>query len=238
MDMTFNIIIGMQIESDVMDDDDDAENDEGEEEDEAEDEDGSDGSEEVSVEDEEGDDDDDEDSMADNISDTPGSENHNEGEDDSSSDGSGDESERLSSVMKESLRLKKEFEDMQKSEISLIKTTEVLDDQVEKGKHAHTQLRLWDSLVEMRIRLQRVVSGANRLPRTDSLRRFQGASHVGLAATQSGSGQLLSRMADLQDQLAEQFPSVFSNTGKSVKRLLPDDDFTVSEASLASRLNG
>jgi hypothetical protein len=35
-----------------------------------------------------------------------------------------------------------------------MKTAEQAEDQVWKGRHARSQLQIWDSLVEMRIRLQ------------------------------------------------------------------------------------
>jgi hypothetical protein len=66
--------------------------------------------------------------------------------------------------MEDSMRLKKEFEEMQKEEVkfrfllliqmSLVSATKESEDHVAKGQHARAQLQLWDSLTEMRIRMQ------------------------------------------------------------------------------------
>ncbi|CAL8096623.1 unnamed protein product [Orchesella dallaii] len=44
--------------------------------------------------------------------------------------------------------------------------------EIEKGKATLNQLRIWDSLLEVRIRLQKMLLDCNRLPRTDEFQRI------------------------------------------------------------------
>lgn len=79
---------------------------------------------------------------------------------------------RVDAIMQASLRLKKEFEEMQAEvllmsgatslQAALLPAPEERSDEVQKGRHAHAQLQLWDSLLELRIRLQVSLSSRPR----------------------------------------------------------------------------
>ena len=48
--------------------------------------------------------------------------------------------------------------------MAVMHTAEDAEDQVDKGKHAHAQLQLWDSFVEMRPRNESVELGYHLKP--------------------------------------------------------------------------
>eukprot|EP00047_Mylnosiga_fluctuans_P004297 m.233731 g.233731 ORF g.233731 m.233731 type:complete len:479 (+) comp12558_c0_seq1:2-1438(+) len=162
--------------------------------------------------------------------------NDEEDEDDGDDSEPGDEDDHLDAVMADSLRLRKEYEEMQKSELALMHKPQEVEDQAAKGKHTRAQLQLWDTMVEMRIRLQHVLTAANRLPRGEALRPFHRPARKLLTAAEGNAGRLLDTLVGLQDTLAAQSEGVFAEG--SLKRPRGDDDCDDWEAVLAARHGG
>jgi protein AATF/BFR2 len=84
------------------------------------------------------------------------------------------------------------------------------DRQAAKAAGVRAQQRLWGSALEMRIRLQKAVSGANRLPRPAAAAAFK-ASNSAVADSyqqlRSACQETLESMLQLHDALAQQHPA-------------------------------
>ncbi|KAM8797264.1 protein AATF [Eudromia elegans] len=85
-----------------------------------------------------------------------------------------------------------------------------VDEEVEKGKAVKNQLALWDHLLEGRIKMQKVLLTANRLPQPDTYpvfkkeggQEFDNAVKNGYKALEA----LLRTLVELQDELLYEYP--------------------------------
>ncbi|KAG5459620.1 MAG: apoptosis antagonizing transcription factor-domain-containing protein, partial [Olpidium bornovanus] len=77
--------------------------------------------------------------------------------------------------------------------------------EIEKGRHVRTQLSLWDVLLDTRIRLQKVVSAANRLPPFGLLPAFlqKEESAAAVAGAKDELRGLFDCLRSLQEELVE-----------------------------------
>jgi protein AATF/BFR2 len=84
------------------------------------------------------------------------------------------------------------------------------DRQAAKAAGVRAQQRLWGNALELRIRLQKAVNGANRLPRPPAAAAFQSAnSQVAASYKQlrTACQETLESMLQLHDTLAQQHPA-------------------------------
>lgn len=100
---------------------------------------------------------------------------------------------------------------------------------VEKGKHVRQQLKLWDNCLESRIRMQKVIDDANKLPQKDNYYDF-------LAEAEGIENDLETAKTDLReiiDDLMDMRVGLFTQNGSidvsnkdynTRKRHLDDDD--------------
>ncbi|XP_030818293.1 protein AATF [Camarhynchus parvulus] len=83
-------------------------------------------------------------------------------------------------------------------------------EEVEKGKAVRNQLALWDQLMEGRIKMQKVLLTANRLPQPDTYPRFrkEGGQDFDHAVENCCKAleALLKVLVELQDELLYQYP--------------------------------
>ncbi|XP_021474127.2 protein AATF [Oncorhynchus mykiss] len=87
---------------------------------------------------------------------------------------------------------------------------EKVDEEVEKGKAVKDQLALWDQLLEGRIKMQKVLLTANKLPQPHTFPEFKkrgGAEFAGALKNSHKALKALQRsLLELQDQLLHQNP--------------------------------
>ncbi|KAI8984148.1 apoptosis antagonizing transcription factor-domain-containing protein [Mycotypha africana] len=99
----------------------------------------------------------------------------------------------------------------------------------EKGKHVRQQLTLWDNCLESRIRMQKVVDDANRLPQNDTYYDFLAKSEgveKDLEVAKTELREIIDDLMDIRSGLFAQHGSV-DLTDKELnsrKRHLDDDD--------------
>ncbi|KAI8928401.1 apoptosis-antagonizing transcription factor [Entophlyctis helioformis] len=127
----------------------------------------------------------------------------NDDDDDSDDDGDGSEDadqDKQARMMSELARLESD----EKKMIHTLSQSAKAD--VEKGRHVRAQLALWESLLEIRIRIQKIVDLANRLPQPDvyasvleAAAEFQASpsSAIGAEVLQTASSELVALLNDL-----------------------------------------
>ncbi|XP_060070017.1 protein AATF-like [Ylistrum balloti] len=125
-------------------------------------------------------------------------EDESEGSDDESNENDEDDSEDIGDSedagdededdMEESMNGNEEMTKFSKADVNL---------EIEKGKAAKAQLGIWDSLLENRIKLQKVVGLVNQLPQPDTWGTFEDNSEKGDNFTQTS----LTAQASLQNLL-------------------------------------
>ncbi|XP_061680061.1 protein AATF isoform X1 [Syngnathoides biaculeatus] len=85
---------------------------------------------------------------------------------------------------------------------------EKLDEEVEKGQAVRKQLALWEQLLEARIKMQKALASANRLPRPHALPRFRDRGGPRLAGAAKDARKALKALQrsllDLQELLGRQ----------------------------------
>ncbi|KJE97005.1 hypothetical protein CAOG_007493 [Capsaspora owczarzaki ATCC 30864] len=108
-----------------------------------------------------------------------------------------------------------------------------------KGQHARTQTKLFDSFLETRIRLQSVVTVANRMPHPDKLPAFarEGGDQTqqALSSVQTEVADLLDKMLDLQQSLFQQNPEVASVAVPRSKRRQSTEEYWQSMSGTHKR---
>ncbi|XP_044735364.1 protein AATF [Chrysoperla carnea] len=108
---------------------------------------------------------------------------------------------------------------------------ENINSQVQKGQCVKNQLRLWENLLEVRIKLQKCLITANRLPQTDTYTKIKeksGEEFEKLAKeTQSNVAKVLDGLLNLQDTLLKKYPETKNLDQKTVEESdeeIPSDD--------------
>jgi protein AATF/BFR2 len=84
------------------------------------------------------------------------------------------------------------------------------DRQAAKAAGVRAQQRLWGNALELRIRLQKAVNGANRLPRPPAAAAFKSSSKqvaAGYKQLRAACQETLESMLQLHDALAQQHPA-------------------------------
>jgi protein AATF/BFR2 len=84
------------------------------------------------------------------------------------------------------------------------------DRQAAKAAGVRAQQRLWGNALELRIRLQKAVNGANRLPRPAAAAAFKSSSNqvaAGYRQLRAACQETLESMLQLHDALAQQHPA-------------------------------
>ncbi|XP_062448385.1 protein AATF isoform X2 [Rhea pennata] len=107
-----------------------------------------------------------------------------------------------------------------------------MDEEVEKGKAVKNQLALWDQLLEGRIKMQKVLLTANRLPQPDTFptfkkeggQEFDNAVKNGYKALKA----LLRVLVDLQDELLYQYPGTRHLVDGKQSKIESDDEILSS----------
>nr|XP_046175710.1 protein AATF [Oncorhynchus gorbuscha] len=117
---------------------------------------------------------------------------------------------------------------------------EKVDEEVEKGKAVKDQLALWDQLLEGRIKMQKVLLTANKLPQPHTFPEFKkrgGAEFAGALKNSHKALKALQRsLLELQDQLLHQNPDTrpisLGNTwgARSEEEIHSDDEEERKEA--------
>ncbi|KAJ3003086.1 hypothetical protein HKX48_001954, partial [Thoreauomyces humboldtii] len=111
-------------------------------------------------------------------------------------------------------RLAKELEQLEAEETKLVKTMSAsAKSDVEKGHHVRAQITLWDGLLDSRIRIQRAVAVANRLPHPSLYPAFVSSSPTAASAIADTSDSLVTlidSLITLRTSLAAQNPSLSS----------------------------
>ncbi|XP_067165830.1 protein AATF [Apteryx mantelli] len=105
-------------------------------------------------------------------------------------------------------------------------------EEVEKGKAVKNQLVLWDQLLEGRIKMQKVLLTANRLPQPDTFpvfkkeggQEFDNAVKNGYKALKA----LLRALVDLQDELLYQYPGTRHLVDRKQSKIESDDEILSS----------
>ncbi|XP_050023602.2 protein AATF isoform X1 [Dermacentor andersoni] len=95
--------------------------------------------------------------------------------------------------------------------------------EVKKGKAVHSQLQIWDSILELRIQLQKLLVLANQFPKHDQYPLFRSAALEQdkkngnlIGQARSSIEFIMHQLLTLQEQLRDSYPeirSLFSNTG-------------------------
>ncbi|CAB1352794.1 unnamed protein product [Coregonus sp. 'balchen'] len=131
-------------------------------------------------------------------------EEEEEDDDEESGDEDGEEDEDEESV-------EEEMED-EADDVGAVMTfsKEKVDEEVEKGKAVKDQLALWDQLLEGRIKMQKALLTANKLPQPHTFPEFKkrgGAEFAGALKKSHKALKALQRsLLELQDQLLHQNP--------------------------------
>ncbi|XP_014662168.1 PREDICTED: protein AATF-like [Priapulus caudatus] len=85
-----------------------------------------------------------------------------------------------------------------------------IDDEVQRGAHTKLQLKTWDSLLEGRIRMQKLLLSANQLPQHETWSEFTGSvsaeTQQKLETAQASLKLLLDELVNLQTLLLRQHP--------------------------------
>ncbi|XP_074610508.1 protein AATF-like isoform X1 [Acropora palmata] len=93
--------------------------------------------------------------------------------------------------------------------IKSFSTASIAED-IEKGKAAKNQLSLWDSFLEMRIRLQKAIVVANKLPQKEEIAEFSSLGDTNLKEVykqgRKNVHKLLGNLLRIQEALLEQNP--------------------------------
>lgn len=100
---------------------------------------------------------------------------------------------------------------------------------VDKGNCAREQLKLWETMLEFRIKMQKCLVGSNKMPQSEQLKSYREDKEFSkqLDKTTSNLGNLLNKMLDLQETLLKGFPETKDllkggGSAKSVES--PEDD--------------
>nr|XP_023823270.1 protein AATF isoform X2 [Salvelinus alpinus] len=153
-----------------------------------------------------------------------------EGDDDDDDEESGDEDGES------------EEEEIEADDVGAVMTfsKEKVDEEVEKGKAVKDQLALWDQLLEGRIKMQKVLLTANKLPQPHTFPEFKkrgGAEFAGALKNSHKALKALQRsLLELQDQLLHQNPDTrpisLGNTwgAHSEEEIHSDDEEELKEA--------
>nr|XP_013102753.1 unnamed protein product [Stomoxys calcitrans]XP_013102829.1 unnamed protein product [Stomoxys calcitrans] len=98
------------------------------------------------------------------------------------------------------------------------------DAEIQKGLCVQNQLQLWERLLEMRIKSQKILSQANQLPAADEIKQLVSSNDEHKTTTQEAVKQtqkLLQSLLQLQDTLYSQYSELNKSIKPSLKRPSP-----------------
>ncbi|KAJ3352472.1 hypothetical protein GGF32_003675 [Allomyces javanicus] len=98
-------------------------------------------------------------------------------------------------------------------------TADAAGTDAEKGAHIKAQMELWDALLDLRIRLQKVIAIANRFPDPDEFSDFATGSEDALEAAQVTLLDVAGSVTTAQQVLVDQNPLVQRAVGENVPKL-------------------
>ncbi|ORX55087.1 hypothetical protein DM01DRAFT_1335384 [Hesseltinella vesiculosa] len=129
--------------------------------------------------------------------------------DDDSEGSDDDDDEQFSSDAEEDdpqedQALTEELQKIQEEEKTMLQQlTKSASDDVEKGQHVRQQLTLWDNVLEVRIRMQKVVENANRLPQHDRWDEIKDEMSDDINETKAELRQVLDDLMELRTGLLQ-----------------------------------
>ncbi|KNE72442.1 hypothetical protein AMAG_16487 [Allomyces macrogynus ATCC 38327] len=98
-------------------------------------------------------------------------------------------------------------------------TADAAGTDAEKGAHIKAQMELWDALLDLRIRLQKVIAIANRFPDPDEFSDFAAGNEDVLEAAQATLLDVAGSVTTAQQVLVDQNPLVQRALGEDVPKL-------------------
>ncbi|KAJ4442038.1 hypothetical protein ANN_11904 [Periplaneta americana] len=102
-----------------------------------------------------------------------------------------------------------------------------LETELEKSNAVMNQLHLWDSFLECRIKVQKTLAAANKLPRYNTFQHFvsQGGSNfkAEIRRTKYSLTTLLQKLIELQTKMLKSYPET-NNLNKAKDENIPTDD--------------
>ncbi|CAG9862103.1 unnamed protein product [Phyllotreta striolata] len=159
-------------------------------------------------------------SSEDEILDDDNSESANESEEEDNEEYSGSESESDYNY---------EGEDLEQNEDeSNFQTMSDVSAQVKKGRCVKNQMTIWESLLEMRIQVQKCLSAANKMPRPDIYSEIRNSSGPEFASsvqkTKNSISSVLEKLLLLQNLLWKQYPETKNLKSKQSTKEESDED--------------
>lgn len=96
--------------------------------------------------------------------------------------------------------------------------------EIEKGNCVREQLKLWENLLEMRIKLQKCLINSNRMPQHDAYKTYESNDEFksNCKNVKSKLGGLLNNLLQLQGNLLNNFPETKGIVAKGQKRKSED----------------
>lgn len=130
--------------------------------------------------------------------------------------------------MKDSLHKREKFSDIKTMSETNVKA------EIEKGNCIRNQLKLWENLLEMRIKLQKCIVTSNEMPQYDTHKKLR--SDVNFAKsvndTKAKLTQVLNNMLQLKDLLLKQYPetkNLFTSSKKKKTEENANEDNSMDE---------
>eukprot|EP00124_Ichthyophonus_hoferi_P003999 Ihof_evm5s393 gene=Ihof_evmTU5s393 len=164
-----------------------------------------------------------------------------EGDEESEDDGEVEEEEEEGEgegegeeMDEEEMKLMAEFERLQHEENEGIQAFSKVDvrEEVQKGEHVKAQLKLWDNLMESRIRLQKAVNISNKFAQPVAFPAFKEHGEddlkAAMALAESNTKGLLSDLLQIQQAITVNGPDEEQSVA-SKKRKRPAEDSNVTE---------
>lgn len=101
-------------------------------------------------------------------------------------------------------------------------TTTNVRGEIEKGNCVREQLKLWENLLEMRIKVQKCLITSNKMPQFDVYKNYESNSELkkNYKVAKSKLGSLLNNLLELQNNLLSNFPETKGILNKGKKRKL------------------
>ncbi|CAB4495722.1 uncharacterized protein OCT59_009562 [Rhizophagus irregularis] len=130
-----------------------------------------------------------------------------------------------------SLSVQEELRKIEEEERNLLhKMKQNAQEDVTKGQHVKTQLGLWDTFLDTRIRLQKAVSIANSFPQSDVYSEFlTPESELAIQETRTELRELVDSLIDLRKDLCHEnnnIKEISENVMNSRKHHLDDHNYT------------
>jgi len=177
-------------------------------------------------------DEDDEENEIDEVDEEEGEEEEEENEEDE--DEGENDSEEEENEMEENNglndELKDEFAQLEKEQSEMVNNmSQSIKSDIEKGKQVKNQISLCDSLLDLRIRIQKAVNIANQLPQYDVFSYFSNENEEAekkVNETKKETLNLINELLDLREELTDNNKELkkVNNVSRKRKREISDED--------------